>query len=322
MSTHMRKSGDPVSRRDLARLAMAGLAAPLFGAFGGGRPASDAAPGGVRLGVHTSSFRDLPDRPGGDSLDAMIQAMTECEVRECELFAPLVEPAYGGRAMRHHAMSSMSPQMMRRELRKWRLRTSLAHFTAIGSRLQKSGVSVYAYNYSPDSTFSDQEIDRGFSMAKTLGAEIITAAMTLEDAKRVAPFAGQHRMIVALTISSSHTGTNPPADPAELDAALALSPYYRANVDLAQFTAGNVDPVAYIRAHHADIAIVHLNDCRRNSGDAVAWGEGDSPIREVLQLLKQERWPIRAYVDYQYRGDGTPVEEVRKCLASAKRVIV
>jgi sugar phosphate isomerase/epimerase len=314
MSPQPRKEGDMYSRREIALFTIAGLAAPLLSAFG-------EIAGGVRLGVQSGSFRDLPHTPGSDAVDTLIQAMTECDVRECELFAPLVEPAFGGHAARHHsAMASMSPQMMRRELRKWRLRTPIAQFKTIGSRFEKAGVRVYAYNYSPDRTFSDEEIDRGFSMAKAVGAEIITASMTLDIAKRVAPFADKHRMVVAL---NGHWTTDPNrvASPADFAAALKMSPYFKVNVDIGMFTAGKVDPVSYIRDHHADITSLHLKDCRRNGGDAVAWGQGDTPIREVLQLLKRERWPIRAYVAYEYRGDGTPVEEVKRCFAYANQAL-
>jgi hypothetical protein len=54
----------------------------------------------------------------------------------------------------------------------------------------------------------------------------------------------------------------------------------------------------------------------------VQWGTGDAPIREVLQLLKKERWPIRAYVEYEYEGTGTPIEESRKCLEYARKALV
>ena len=323
MSAPPRKEHHMYTRRDLAVFTFAGLTAPLVGAARAARVAvGGPAAGNVRLGVQTSSFRDLPRRPDTDAVDTIIQALTACDSRECELFAPLVEPTYGGHPSRHHAaMSSMSPQMMRRELRKWRLRTPIANFTAIGRRLQNAGVAVRADNYSPDSTFSDEEIDRGFSMAKGLGADIITASMTRDVAKRVAPFADKHRMVVAL---SGACGVNDPGavtSPADLDAALTLSPYFKVTVDIGQFTAGGVDPVAYIRDRHADISSVHLKDHRRMGGDAVAWGQGDTPIREVLQLLKRERWPIRAYVEYDYRGEGTPVDEVKRCVAYAKQAL-
>jgi hypothetical protein len=47
----------------------------------------------------------------------------------------------------------------------------------------------------------------------------------------------------------------------------------------------------------------------------------DTPIKEVLQLLKKERWPIPAYVEYEYRGPGSSVEEVKKCLDYARAAL-
>ena len=51
-------------------------------------------------------------------------------------------------------------------------------------------------------------------------------------------------------------------------------------------------------------------------------GDGDAPIREVLQLLKREAWPIRTYVDYDYAGRASPIDEVKRCLAYATRSLV
>ena len=74
------------------------------------------------------------------------------------------------------------------------------------------------------------------------------------------------------------------------------------NLDIGHFTAANYDAVAYIREHHDAITNLHIKDRKRNQGDNVPWGTGDTPIREVLQLLKKERWPIHAHVEYEYRG--------------------
>ena len=215
-------------------------------------------------------------------------------------------------------MSKMSPQMMRRELRKWRLRTSLDHFRVIGNTFKKAGILVYAYNYSPNSSFTQEEIDRGFGMARALGAEIITASTTLDIAKRIVPFAERHQMVVAMHGQSRTGKPNELATPDSFTAAMKMSKYFKVSLDIGNFTAGNYDAVAYIRQHHADIASLQLNDRKRNEGDNVPWGQGDTPIREVLQLLKREGWPIRAYVDYEYNGRGNPIEEVKKCLAYAR----
>jgi len=212
----------------------------------------------------------------------------------------------------------MSPQMMRRELRKWRLRTPTSYFAAIGARFHKAGIAIHAYNYAPDRSFTDQEIDQGFVSARALGAELITAAPTADVARRLATFADRHRLIVAIGEDSKAADTRASGTMAE--SAITLSPYFKVNLDIGHCIAANLDTLDYLRAHHAAIRTLRLKDRRRN-GESVQWGMGEAPIREVLQLLKRERWPIPADIEYEYRGRGTPVEEVAKCLAYAKQAL-
>jgi sugar phosphate isomerase/epimerase len=276
---------------------------------------------GVRLGVQTYSFRDLPRARGGDDVDTVIAAMKACGLTECELFAPQVEPQVAAGRGQRGAPPSSDAGRARDDLRKWRLETPLAHFRAIGARFKEAGIAVYAYNYTPNASFTDAEIDRGFEMARALGAEIITASTTLDVAKRIVPFAEKHEVIVAMHGHSRVDDPNEFATPESFAAALKLSKYFKVNLDIGHFTAGNFDAVAYIRERHADITNLHLKDRKRNQGDNMPWGQGDTPIAAVLQLLEKERWPIRAYVEYEYRGAGSPIDEVKKCLDYAKRAL-
>jgi len=79
--------------------------------------------------------------------------------------------------------------------------------------------------------------------------------------------------------------------------------------------------VAYLREHHANITNLHLKDRKKNQGDNLPWGQGDTPIKEVLQLLRKERWPIPADIEYEYEGTGSPIEEVKKCYEYAKQAL-
>ncbi len=168
---------------------------------------------------------------------------------------------------------------------------------------------------------SDEEIDRGFEMARALGAEIVTASTTLGVARRVVPVAEKHKMVVAMHIHSNLTDPNEFATPESFAAAMKMSQYFKVNLDIGHFTAADLDALEYIRAHHDRITNLHLKDRKKNQGDNTPWGQGDAPIREVLQLLKREKWPIRAYVEYEYLGTGTPVDEVRKCLEYARQAL-
>ena len=309
------------TRREFGALAMAGLVRvkPALAFFGGG--AASAVVNGVRLGVQTYSFRDLP-RSGPDAIDDVIRAMHECELVECELFAPQVEPQFNAGA-RGRRGDPASPEAVkaREDLRKWRLETPLDHFKQIGEKFRKAGITVYAYNYSPNASYTDAEIERGFDMTRALGAEIITASTQVDVAKRIAPFAEKHKMVVAMHGHSNTSDPNEFSSPESFAAAMKMSKYFKVNLDIGHFTAANFDALSYIRAHHADITNLHLKDRRKNQGDNVPWGQGDTPITEVLQLLKREKWPIRAYIEYEYRGAAGSIDEVKKCLAYAKQAL-
>ena len=297
----LRETGrDMYTRREFAKLTLAGLALP--------RPVSAATIGGVRVGVQTYSFRDLPRPDGGDAVDVLIQACNACALDDCELWAPQVEPR-------------LPRQGGREALRAWRIDTPLDHFRAVGNRFRAAGIAIHAYNYSFTADMTDAEIDRGFEMTKALGAGYITASTTIPVARRVAPFAEKHRMIVAMHGHSNTSDPNEFAAPASFAAAMALSKYFKVNLDIGHFTAANYDPLAYLREHHADITNLHLKDRRRNQGDNTAWGQGDTPIAAVLQLLKKERWPMAADIEYEYKGGRSPVDEVTTCLQFVTRAL-
>ena len=298
-----------MTRREFGVLALGALALPRFAAAQNF--------GGVRLGVQTYSFRELPRTPGGDQTAAIIDAMRTCGLTECELWSPQIEPAAAGGRGR----TPDQAREAREALRTWRVSTPLDHFRAIKDAFGTIGGSIYAYNYSFGNDFSDEEIDRGFEHAKALGAEIITASTNLTVAKRVVPFAERHKMAVAVHNHSNTKDPNEFATPASFAAAMALSKYFKVNLDIGHFTAANYDPVAYLREHHADITNLHLKDRKRDQGANTPWGMGDTNITEVLALLKREKWPIRAYIEYEYQGSAGAVQEVKSCFEYAKQAL-
>lgn len=298
-----------ITRREFGLFTLGSLMLPRFGRA--------QTVGGVRLGVQTYSFRALPRTPetgrvdgtlAGTAVESIIGAMKACGITECELWAPQIEP-------------DRAPGRDREWMRRWREEVPLDNFRNIRQAFDKAGLSIYAFNYSPNDGYSDKEIDRGFEMARALGAEIITASTNLATAKRMVPFMEQHKMAVAVHNHSNIKDPNEFATPESFAAAMALSRYFKVNLDIGHFTAANFDPVAYMKEHHASITNLHLKDRKRDQGDNTPWGTGDTPIREVLQLLKKEKWPIRAYVEYEYRGESGPVEEVKECYTYATQAL-
>jgi sugar phosphate isomerase/epimerase len=291
------------SRRDFGKLALVGL--PFSLAFG----QVNSKVNGVRIGVQSYSFRTMP-------LDDAIKAMADIGIGECELFSGHVEPRPPQAQVGGGGRPGQSPEA-REALRKWRLTTPLDHFKAVRKKFDAAGIKLQAYNLSFNDNFTDEEIDRGFQMAQALGVKFITASSTLSSAKRVAPFADKHKIIVAMHNHANLTDPNEFAKPESFEKALAMSKYFGVNLDIGHFIAAGYEPAAYIEQHHARITNLHLKDRKKDNGPNTVWGQGDTPIKQVLQLLKQKKYDIPANIEYEYRGDDA-VAEVRKCFQYIK----
>jgi sugar phosphate isomerase/epimerase len=272
-----------ITRREFHQLAIGGM-------FAGLAPYK-----GVTLGVQSYSFRDRP-------LDAAIDAMRTIGVSPCELWQGHLEPR----------------DVSREEIRRWRETVSLDEFARTREKFGRAGVGLSAYNISFKDDFSDAEIERGFDMAKALGTTLITASANVSTVPRVARAAARRKMPVAMH-NHSDPDPNEFATPESLTrAADAPGGFIRINLDIGHFTAANHDAVAFLRAHHARILSLHLKDRRRDGGENMPFGQGDSPIGPVLRLLRDERWNIPAHIEYEYKGTDT-IDEVKRCLEYCRR---
>lgn len=275
------------TRRDFGRIALA--AVPLM------RTA-----GGITIGVQTYSYRALP-AVGPDQSQSIIQALKTDDAGEVELFSPGIEPTPG-------------PAFNRDALRQWRLTTPMDFFSGVAKRFQDAGVKIHSYTMNYNKGFTDEEIDKTFQQGKALGTNIVATSTQVSMAPRLLPYAEKHKMLLAFHGHSNTRDANEFATPESFENALKQSKYARINLDIGHFFAAGYDPVAFIEKHHASITHLHIKDRKKNDGPNMPWGEGDTPIKPVLLLLKQKRYPIPAFVEYEYRGTGTPVEEVKKCL--------
>jgi sugar phosphate isomerase/epimerase len=302
-----------ITRRQFSRIALAGVVAPAVT----GHRAGAAPVGGVRLGVQTYSFREIAHPGSAGALDVILDAMKACGLDECELWSPQIEsvPMAGRDA-------PVADQAKAREaLRQWRLSTGPAFYDGVRRRFAAAGMTIYAYNLSFNESFTDEEIHRGFAAARALGAEVITASTTLRVARRLVPFAEKHGTPVAMHNHSRVDDPNEFATPQSFTTALAMSTLFRVNLDIGHFTAAGFDALAFLEAHHDRITNLHLKDRKKQQGDNVPWGQGDTPIRETLAWLKRRASPVRAYVEYEYAGTRGVVAEVTACADFARRVL-
>jgi sugar phosphate isomerase/epimerase len=316
-----------LSRREFGGALIAGL--PLAAIM---RPVVLTA-SGVPLGVSTSSFRDMPRVAGRDNLDEVIAALRSAGATHAELALANLEPAppstapvMGGSAA-YPRRVVLSPEEVaatnkeaRAELRAWRLQAPATAFEQARTRLAAAGLTVHACAVAYNDSFSDEEIDATFRQAKALGVSTINSPLTMAMARRLVPFAERHH--VSVGIHNQVDGNKGGAiDSPALKQALALSPAFGLKLDIANLTASNCDAVAELREHRARVSSVLLRDRLRNGGASQSFGEGDTPIREVMRTLDSTQPAVPAVIEYDYVGLRSSVDELRTCIAYCRAAL-
>lgn len=206
-------------------------------------------------------------------------------------------------------------QEQARRLKDWRTSVSMEPFRKLRRMYNDAGVKIYAWKQLSTS-MSDEEFEYVFNVAEALGCTHTTLELPTDAAqlKRIGDFAAKKKIYAAY---HTHTQGNMTA----FDQAFALSPGNKANVDFGHYVAaGNVggSPMQFLEKFHGRIASFHLKDrttpehCALN----LPWGTGETPIRELLQLVKKNRWDIPATIELEYEipAGSNAVAEVRRCV--------
>ncbi len=315
-----------LSRREFGKVVLAG--APLAGLAGSTHLLAAER---LQLGVTTDSFRELPRVEGRDNVDDILRAVqavgasyVELALANLEPAPPSTAPVLGG-SPAYPRLIVLTPQEIastnaraRAALRAWRLQTDTSYFEGVRARLAAAGLSVRACTLAYDPSFTSEEIDATFRQVQALGVKTIASPLTLAMASRLAPFAERHRVSLAIhnQVDGNAAGAIATAD---LRRALDLSPAFTLKLDVGHLTASNCDAVAELKGHLARVSHVILKDRLRNGGASQVFGEGDTPLKAVLGVLRGAPAPIPALVDYDYIGLRSPVEEVASALAFVKQ---
>jgi sugar phosphate isomerase/epimerase len=222
----------------------------------------------------------------------------------------------GGRGRGQQTPEQIAAQQeAQAKLKAWRTSVSMDKFKQLRKMYNDAGVSIYAWKQlSPN--MSDEEFEYIFNVAEALGCTHTTLELPTDDAqlKRIGDFAMKKKIYAAY-----HTHAQ--GGMQIFDRAFALSKGNMANVDLGHWTAGgNVGgtPMDFLTKFHDRTSSFHLKDrttpehCALN----LPWGTGETPIKEILQLVKKNKWKIPASVEMEYAvPEGSdPVKEVRKCV--------
>ncbi len=280
----------PHTRREFARTSLAALAGagllPVLGRLGAAEPPAkpgkpDSKFAGVQVGLNVPYSFANASMSGDDILKNCLQlGLSAVELRTQPVEAFLgVPPAKSG------------------SLADWRKSVSMDRVKEFRKKYETAGVLIEIVKVDGIFKMTDDELDYAFTLARALGGRAISSEIshTDEELKRVGEFADKHQLMVGY---HGHATTTPE----HWEKAFSFAKHNGANVDLGHFVAGNnVSPMAFIKKHHGRITHVHVKDRKMHNGPNTPFGEGETPIAEVLRLLRDNKWNIQATIEFEYK---------------------
>lgn len=283
--------------------------------------------GGVQLGVTTYSYGSMPHKVD-DCIEYLLYAgVNSIELRnvaEEDLGIPQVQRPTRGVELTENERAELkkASESIREEQRKWRLSLPMDRYEEMRKKFNKAGIEVYIAKFAP-SAWSDEEIDYAYKAAKVLGSVGITDELTEANCMRLGKFAEKHK---SLAMFHTHGQV---ADPGfSFDKYLAYSPANMLNLDAGHyFGATGLHPNDVIVKYHDRMRSIHIKD---KTGPKHAtpntnkpFGEGETPVADVLLLLKKEKWPIRVDLELEYRiPEGSDAaKEVKKSIDYMRNIL-
>jgi sugar phosphate isomerase/epimerase len=346
-----------LNRRDFGKLALAAAAAPASRLLAANQTSTI---GGVTIGTITYSYRG---EPGVNDAHTLLKMVVDSGLSAIELMPPDVEAFMGSPAALQGGgggggrggsggggrggsgrgggrggsgggpggpgggRGQMTPeqQAAAENLKKWRLSASMDKVKEFRKLYNDAGVSIYCHKLTPSASMSDDEFDYFFTVAKTLGATHVTTelAPASDYTKKLGDFALKHGLTTAYHAHEQATVT-------AWDDVLAQSKGNAVNIDCGHYYAGTgLSPVPALEKLHDRIASAHLKD-RTPSKDApggrganLPWGQGSTPLADILLTAKKNKWtfPFAVELEYQVPEGSNAVIEVKKCVEYCRKIL-
>jgi hypothetical protein len=312
-----------LTRRDVGKLALAAL--PISNLLA--KPNSKF--GGVQVGINAPySFHGIPGS-ADDILKYMAQLnLNGIELRsqpvEAFLGAPVVPPAAGRGRPQLTPEEQAARKQTADDLQKWRLSLSTDRMKTFRKKYEAAGIPIDIVKFDGIDAMPDDVVDYCFVLTKALGARYLSCEIPVSRTKRLGEFADRHKLMVGYHGHANVTSPEAFGRPESWETAMSYAKYNGANVDLGHFIAGNgFSPAEFIRKHHDRITHVHLKDRKKDNGPNVPWGQGDTPVKEILQMMKKEKYDFQATIEFEYPvpAGSDVLTEIGKCVQFCKEAL-
>jgi sugar phosphate isomerase/epimerase len=205
-------------------------------------------------------------------------------------------------------------------LGQWRASAPVPRAAEFRRTFEEAGVAIEILKFDGFIDLTDEALDYAFALAKTVGARAISCELPparVETSRRLGQFADRHEMMIGF---HGHAAMRP----AHWEQAFAYARHNGANLDLGHFVGGNkTSPIPFLTQHHERITHVHVKDKTLDDKN-VPFGEGDTPIREALQTIRDNRWNIQATIEFEYEipAGSDRMTELARCVEYCKQCLL
>lgn len=276
---------------------------------------------GVQVGVITYSFRHLTN-----DAEQLLKYCLECGISAIELMGDPAEAFAGaphapGAPKWGPGADTEAWKSYAKQLAPWRAQTDMRRFEQLRRIYKDAGVKIYAYKPSAlGLNNTDAEIHYACQAARALGANQVNVEYPerLDHTLRLASIASKYKIAVGYHGHLQQTFTM-------WDNAIAQSRYNAINFDMGHYVAAGYDPLTFIRSKQRHIVSMHLKDRKNklNGGANLPWGEGDTPIKEALQLMADSKYKFPATIELEYpipQGSDV-VKEISLCVEFSRKAL-
>lgn len=284
--------------------------------------------GGVQVGAITYSWRSMPATAEDTLKYCLACGISSIELMSntAELFAGMPQsPARPSREATNEQKAAYQKAIQETSLaqKNWRKSVTMDKFIELRKMYSSAGVKIHIAKFSPEN-WSDEEIDYAFRAAKALGAKGVSTEIGDLSAQKLGPFAKKYGLKVVL-----HQHLQPGQPEWTFEKFLEMSPSNMLNFDVGHyFGSTGLHPNGIIEKLHDRIASIHIKDKTGTSGTTpntnMEWGKGETPISDILLLIKKNRWPINVDIELEYPiPDGSDaVAEVKKCVEYCRKILI
>ena len=274
---------------------------------------------GVQFGVQPFCYHDLVMNIANRK--KLIEYIKKNGFGLMELHARWCEPKFND--------PGVSKAEAREKVRQWRITAPDSYYEEIRKEFDDAGISILNYYVDMDASYfnnyteyTDEEVDATFRAAKILGAGACVGSEGQKAIKRLVPFAEKHNMFISVHNHSNLSDPDAFNNEESFVNAFAFSPNVRATFDTRHYTAANGDCIAFIKKHHALIRNIHLGNRKINQGRSARFGEGDTPLTEILKLVRDNNWQIPFIIEFEHGTRNTSVTEVQRTYQYCKNALL